>query len=493
MVAMKIENRFRILCFFAVGATSLIFHSQAIAQQRMADVFYELIDSDIFTLDFDGKVNSYTHRFLGFPAVNQDFDLLRYEAVQQDLEFGSQQTKTIQRLHEEWKDIGTELSKTHPAHATGHTPESAEKVFQEADKFLAEAPDRLSGLLLDFQTERFEEIKRQVSARKFGMLKYLVSESLQEFLDTNFVLAQKKTELAKIGKSEAESIREDSKKLVLKNLNAILDVLDRKQKEKLTDLVGEVEEWAPDNVDIFRWQLLYRKQNNKEVFFTPTEEHRGLRSARFSLTIVGDLSFSVEGYQKLEPRTPLVRLLGRRSGPNPITLGFFEITQQQVTEINERGREFIKSNGQMFDKVFSSTNNDQETWDDFYRKSQVNWERFDREIERVLSKDQLDKLENFAISAELCRYGIVASLVDGELGRKIEVSESQIEEVVQIAEDAQEQLIEQTLEWERDTLKKLISVFPEPEQEMIEDHFGRRLNFAVGNTTVMLHHLLSFE
>ena len=488
-----IHYRFRALCILTVVATSVLFQCQANAQQRMADFFYELMYRDLFSLDFNGNASFYTRSFIGLPPVSEDFELLRHETVQQDLELSPEQVNRIERLFEDWKAIDKELSKTHPAHATGHTPESAEKVFKEADKFKAEAPERLVGLLLDFQTERFEEIKRQVAARKIGLQNYLVSESLQNSLDTNFILAQKKRELAELGKAEAESIREDSKTLVLKNLNAILDVLDRKQKKKLTNIVGEVEKWAPDNIDIFRWQLAYRKQSNKDVFYVPNEEHRGLRRASFYLTSVGDLTFSIGGFQKQEPRTTLVNLFGIKGTRKPETLDFFEVTQQQVAEIDKRGRPLMQENGQMFDVIFSSTNNDQETWDDYYRKCQANWERFDREIEQILSKEQLDKLDDFVLSAEICCYGIVASLVDGALGKKLDVSKSQIQEVVRIAEDSQEKLVEQTLDWERDTLKKLISVFPENEQELIEDHFGRRLNFAVGNTTVMLHHLLGFK
>ncbi len=336
--------------------------------------------------------------------------LLVSEELAKELELSKSQQREIQTWAKSVENESMRLFLELAFGQIGH-----DEVVRIGDGIKESYQQQLSEILLPPQQQRLEQVVCRVAIRVHGF---------EHFWSTR--IAQQK-QLLSAGEKEAvrqfqHSFWEDNRSQIMQiqtSLNeSILAPLDARQRELLDQRVSELQLEHQD-LDVMIAQIQLALAASTEFGYTTQQRLNNMWRELPAFEVSADGQFQGKRFENNWP----IMTLFLTDAPIPLT----EEQSQAVNELRIQHRLFQA-------ELMSGTRAMLENLDnlaerDISAKLKEENQRCEREIQRILTVQQLKHLQRYLHDQWLPSFGLFAALVEGDLGRELGLTERQIEKI----------------------------------------------------------------
>lgn len=222
----------------------------------------EVISSTTASISFAPSVDLMP---IGSGAKNGDFELmhlLRNQSIRDEIELVESQYEKMRKRNEqiqaELKELSQSLMKAKDG-AFKFDSEALKKIVERQAEFQKNAKADLEEMLLPHQIKRLRQVALQDQMNRFGTAEALSTGVLAEALE---LTDEQKESLKEKSKEIEERVRKEIAKIRAEAKQELYKVLDAKQQDKLSELVGDhFEKVNPRRAKL--QELLSRRLNSK--------------------------------------------------------------------------------------------------------------------------------------------------------------------------------------------------------------------------------------
>lgn len=346
------------------------------------------------------------------------------------------------------------------------------EIFDEFLKHRTPVPDALTDNLDQTQRARFRDLVIRCRIRSLGIVEFFSHQKFgltkSEFMAIRDLVA----ELQPVYFDKMYKLREES-------LKDYYQILDRDQRQQLSECSAGYLELYPPSFELFAWHL-----RNSELYSDLwVEEHlrrfRGMfMGYHFHIDVDGN--FEMENYlfsivQFDQVLTPLEQLEKeamhelllfnaiRGLARDPTSIEELQLVDQQIDQIEGIAMDYYKMESEWFKKMIDVQCGplEQQVRGD-YRQWQKNYlSEKNQELKSLLLPHQRELIETINILFEIQRGGLPSALLYGETGFKLRLNSAQKKEIIALNKKQRLDIERVTLEWENEIIVKVIDKLPE--------------------------------
>jgi hypothetical protein len=380
-----------------------------------------------------------------------------------------------------------------------HIVKQRKPMAHETDTFKREVESYLKAIrnaLTEDQWNRAQQLGNRFSMRLAGPSMSIFAGELGNRLE---IPIKVRSAVFQAGVRLAEPLRNESSELKKQAIERLTNLLTPDHQAELAEYF-KTNGFQPENMNfgILVWQLGNAIKDKSEQSLTVAG---GLTNDRLKenfeeLFEVSIFKLSIDG--SFEPVTLTVQDSRRKEDLNfkllllllnpeiakPLMLSKEQITELQdaLTELQERTdeitREFEFSHDQP--NIVKKLKLDQTSA----------YAKVDGLAEKVLLPHQMEWLKEFVGRVAVSRIGLVGSLIDGQLGRKLGITEEEKKALQHEAEKIREELMEKSLELENKIYEELIAVLSEEDAKRLRSMIGDPIQEGYANLDLLADQLL---
>jgi hypothetical protein len=406
--------------------------------------------------------------FLASDVVRNELEVLDYQKEKLD-PLLDQCLSSVKKLKEELAEANSRR---------GDPTELVQQIRQLQDQTIKEFDE----ILLPHQLARLAEIRFRCQLRSLGLKRMLVRGALGRELLVNAATGEALN--VKANRIAAE-LGEASLSLRVKTIDRLFAVLTDEQRKLLRNEL-ETYYYGPDgNLEILRWQLAFEPPLKRSDVYDP---YCGFRAAAaFEVAVDGTLKPLPVRVDKAKPLINVVLPLLKED----VIVNTLQITELQfelLEELEKTRRASLNEFDRDFQIAFESgtladaTARRQHLANLTERQVQL-WRGLDEDLKNVLQPEQFELLKLLSTQLDFVRRGPVAALVDGALGRRLNVTDAQ--------QASSQELINDTAKLEQDAYDELLSVLDETQRNDLKKRLGDPFASTPGGTTLLLVDFLS--
>ena len=453
------------------------------AQDVKEAVRYRLLESQITVagvkviiyIDNAGTFTQYPMKVRRFAFETDDFRFLENEGVRLELDTSDEQIKRIEESVREAR----EAQKGYLDELKSDRESLPEDLIKQANDLADRTDKELRDILLPHQRKRLAELQFRyelISAGMPGFVRGKLGDDLE--MDNRARL--------KIIKARND-IHNKMKPAILEKcveaLNELIAVCDQGQQDELKKYLKGHEASIAPSIEFLIFQLGYESKHN-----VPINQFDELNSNnRFWLQCDGQLAVddSVGGFGP-EIASLIDACLSNQYAD-------FEIAQHQRDEYYQFDADFdaaVKkaeaTEREMTKSLLKGTVAEEKLNEQFRELEREMHQAYLKRFEKVLLPVQRETLDVVFIRRALAKRGLLASLLDGTLSEKLEITSAQKTKLSAKAREVRKKLIEQSREFEEQVLQEFEPAFSKEDYQAFRDRIGKPIKNIPGSPTFIL-------
>jgi len=326
-----------------------------------------------------------------------------------------------------------------------------------------EAEAELRKILASRQLRRLNQITNRINFRAIGGYNGLVFAGK----GLGFSLsAKEKTDLENTLKEFQKGLQKKFTDRMAQTVSRIYHPLTGRQKKRIKKPSS-----ADLQPDIFLAQLQYCIGLEGEIGTTSSQRFRQLVASRPQFRSIGDGRFTAKSCDQTTFVLSSVTDRSKPSGKNEL-----EISEEQWDELL-----LVRENySQKLDECQMAWNRSGGTKADFERLEKGYQQVFsakEKEIEKLLSGSQQSQARKVFAKLEMAKYGLIADLLVGDLGRDLEVSDQQREQIRRTVKKELKAWKKLAFQWEFELEKRANKVLSVETKKQLKKKFGPKITY----------------
>lgn len=386
-----------------------------------------------------------------WPRVCNYQNLLKEPEVLKEIEVNRQQKRSLKKFV--MKVEGIARSWVHP------------RRFDEQKFYVTkeDSESELATILVDRQLRRLENIKNRMNLRAIGGYSGLAfaSQGIGILLS-----AKEKEDLENTVAKVRDEFRSKYQVRMKKTISKIYQPLKSSQTERIRKVFpGDV---LPD---IFIAQLRYAITLDKEIGMSSPQRFRQLVSSRPRFQSIGDGRFTVKPFEK---KTFILSL---------VTDGMTQERSRELTLSDLQWEELLKIRkncSKQMDRCYETWNQSEGTKADLAKMEhgyQDAHEAKEKAITELLNSVQRNQAKRFFIKRELQKFGQIADLLVGDLGRELEISDQQRNQVRRAIKMELNEWKKLALKWESELEDRMNKVLSAQTRKLLKKKLGPKISY----------------
>ncbi len=483
-----------LFCMIAMGLSGV----PSVSSQTRQDG-RRLADEAIFGLKLDGTLSRFKLiHFTTDPEQDLLITVLENEVTRRDLGLDDEKWNLLKRDF----DASKSLLEKYSLIVRQRIPTAAENedFKQGMENHLSAIRDRLT----EEQWYRVGQLGVRYYMRKMGPTVSIFSGELGKKLDMPIGI---RSEFFTVGTGMEEPLRRLSMDLKTKAMERLLSRLTPRHRTELEEYFKR-NNFQPENINfgVFMWQLDYQPESQKKnegmseasTPRTNTEHHKGFAEEFFELQATGTFNLTISG--GLEPRkrpainldavvkkglmdSQVIRLLMSPNIAKPL-----ELSDGQIAMFREAFDIFHEQNNELIAE-FQDAPDRQKALPKIKAARIESYKVLDGLVERVLFPHQIEWLQEYVGRIGATRIGLVGSLVDGQLGRTLGITESEKKALLEEAAKIRDELMPKSLELENEIYDRLMASLPEEDAQRLNEMIGKPIEEGYANLDVLADQL----
>ncbi len=487
-----------LFCMIAMG----LFGVPSVSSQTTEDG-RRFSDDATFALGLNGRLTRIRSNLLTTaPKAEPLITVLENEVTRRDLRLDDEKWRSLKTDF----DAAKSLFEKYTQITRQRTPTAAEK-----EDFKQGMEDHLGAIrdgLSEEQWYRVGQLGVRYSMREIGPTTSIFNGKLGEELEMPM---RGRADFFMAGTGLAEPLRKESQELKADAIERLLSRLTPSHRTELEDYFKRNKfELEKINFGIFIWQLGYQPESQKksegksevasEDAASPSksesskdfveEFHEMQGTGLFNLTIAGTLEPRKKPDLKLSPvqqrglaNSELIRMLTSPTLAKPL-----ELSDEQVDIFKETMEQWMERN-QELDREFQYASDPQKVIPRIRTAKNDLYKELDGVVERVLLPHQVEWLKEYVGRIGATRVGLVGSLVDGQLGRTLGITESEKKALLEEAAKIRDELMPKSLELENEIYDRLMASLPEEDAQRLKEMIGKPIEEGYANLDMLADQL----
>jgi DNA polymerase III delta prime subunit len=424
----------------------------------------------------------------------QPFEFYSHKSIKAELKLTDAESKNLEKIIGEWRKTRKESKKR-----LGLAAGSDRDILTWAREFeltqlktTAAMDKKIQKLIGRSKYQRLRQIQLRWLIRQHGLARLMSDQSMLELLG---IPGKPANRIKRETLAAAKAIEKDIAELVSDAHKIWFDLLTEEQKKLYEKKWGKVFESNLMAIDQLIWQLGYRERDR--ISESPTLAHLA------KIVVAKDVVIDIDGKIASKPKD---------SGESDSVLRFrayrelfqtkyfcdqLELNVGQRKSINETINLHDEEREQLATKLAMANKTSQlkvklekGPWTKEYH------ERMDElssktvgQIDDILVDYQKKLFAELIREIETQRFGPLADILDGELGKKMKLTDGQKDMLVDKAKKAREMLQKKTLELEEQALNRILDSMTTQQQMALRKAIGKPLTHSDGTVGLLLFHL----
>lgn len=407
---------------------------------------------------------------------------LKDEIVRKEIALTGAQAKSLDKII---KAIESEqkyyIQRIRSAKIENPASENLATIEQQYKELIAEKEEEIRKLLFERQLVRLKEIAIWYEVRRSGLLTMMVRNKIP---DVQLSLPAMRKISAR-GKELAVQLSDEMLANRKKRVALLLDQLKISQREQLREIVGD-QEYLPNlSLELFVFQLAameneQRPKTSDDIFEKLTD------FPVFEIGIDGGLRkhYPPKQYELAKPMGLAVGMLTLST--DPYLRERMVLSGEQIKELQQLRNTCREKHRQISKKYGERDKLTKELMAQIRGEQQQLWEMCVEDMKSVFLPHQVDQLVEIYPRVEFLRHGIVYSLVHGEIGKQLDITDAQKTKLKNSARKLQKEIMKTARETERTTIDALLDSLDDEERNKIKDLLGEPLEHSCPNMTLLI-------
>lgn len=333
----------------------------------------------------------------------------------------------------------------------------------------------LAEILLPFQFQRLGEIENRLIIRNLGIGKFLLLKSKNFGIDLSE--SEKRNIQDVVGKfaSDFETQSKVEMEISLENLKKPLTVTQREEFERLHQSQS-----LSKDLDIYLAQLRYL--NEQEEFLDIGE----FDSRHFEnlMEFAPEFQISFDGrFRAVKPGVDQIRIpsfIQRVAQSDENALEFSALQKSEISQGFESYWKEVKQHQSVQSEQIQSTGVESETENKlFNEKMHASAEKLNKKCLNILNPAQSQIVRSLHSRELLIRYGVVANLIFGDLGRALKVDKEQNKKLREACYSETERLEQNLLKLDREIVEAVKKKLLPTNRDKFETAVGKELKNVI--------------
>jgi hypothetical protein len=395
--------------------------------------------------------------------------LLREKEVRQELEIVAVQAQQLDDILYELSRLSNRIR----IQWHGRRPSSNDKELLKLNDYRAEIATNLEEVLLPDQYERLREIQHRLLMRNVGVVKFL------ENMGPSIGLEKPGKAIVAVNvalKEIASEIQDELGNEVEESTDKILKPLTFAQRQRLDEFLDGKN--TPRDLDIYLAQLKYLDNNKFEIGISTEALFEQMLDSVPFFRISFDGRFLAQGAGNNPIQLPQLILELSEGGANPLELT--EVQRQVLADAhaeywsNVRSLQAVRREQSRETGIVTERQNE-----DYNLQMQHVAENLCAACDGMLNHEQR-KLVRIVCSSDLLpKYGLVANILRGDLGRDLDLTDSQRKEMKSILESEIQRIEDRLLYWDERIVEAAEGALDAEERENFAAAIGQRMAHVV--------------
>ncbi len=413
-------------------------------------------------------------RSMEFARVNTSMfrSTLEQDEFKQEIGLNEKQQTELDKLVELMQTESIRLG----AEWTDRHPTKAQK--NELRKIQTSIQNSLNEILLPFQITRIDEIKNRLEIRSGGLQQFLAGSQIAGM---DISLKEIQT-IDRVFTEVAKQIKLESVTVFNKSIENILSPLGMSQREQF-DEVREQTKFLIQDFDIHVAQLKYGLAIKDDFGIGSTEDKlfEALLDQSPTFMITFDGSFKAIQTGNTDPiKVPEFIKTLALAPENALAITDEQRSEMVVATDDYRAavkrQQAIRGRGVVTDSIQK----------EFNRALGLEAEKLNKKYEDVLLPHQLGAVRLLFSKALVPKYGLVANLLAGDLGRDLELSKKQKDKIRTVSQSELEKLEKKLVKWDRQLFDDVRKGLTDDNRKLFDAAIGDPLQHIIPTINALI-------